>query len=297
LLLDRAGRAPSGISAKSTRTALVSDADRAADALVVERLHAAYPDDAIVSEEGGQVEGRAGRTWYVDPLDGTINYRYAMPHWSVSIACADRDGALAGVVFLALVLPIGGPTGERTVLVLGGWALHAPPAIWYAISLLVIVATTHAVNLSDGLDGLAAGTVLPPLAFFAALAWRANEAGVTVIVCALAGAVIGFLAYNRHPAKVFMGDTGSLALGGVIAGAAILTGTQLLLPLVGGVFAAEALSVILQVAYFKRTSKRIFRMSPLHHHFELGGWPETKVTRRFWAASALLSAAGLAIAR
>ncbi len=205
--------------------------------------------------------------------------------------------ALAGVVFLALALPIAGPSGERTIFILGGWAVHAPLAIWYAVSLLVIVATTHAVNLSDGLDGLAAGTVLPPLAFFAVLAWRANEAGVAVVVCSLAGAVIGFLAYNYHPAKIFMGDTGSLALGGVVAGSAILTGTQLLLPLVGGVFAAEALSVILQVAYFKRTSKRIFRMSPLHHHFELGGWPETKVTRRFWAASALLSAAGLAIAR
>jgi phospho-N-acetylmuramoyl-pentapeptide-transferase len=94
-----------------------------------------------------------------------------------------------------------------------------------------------------------------------------------------------------------MGDTGSLALGGVLAGSAILTGTTLLLPLVGGVFAAEALSVILQVAYFKMTRKRIFLMSPLHHHFELAGWPETKVTGRFWTASALLSLAGAALAR
>ena len=94
-----------------------------------------------------------------------------------------------------------------------------------------------------------------------------------------------------------MGDTGALALGSVLAGSAILTGTHLLLPLVGGVFAAEALSVIVQVAYFKKTRKRIFRMSPLHHHFELGGWPETKVTRRFWTASAVLSLAGVAVAR
>ena len=99
MLLDKATRAPSGISAKSTRTDLVSDADRAADALVVERIRAAFPDDAIVSEEGGTVAGRSGRTWYVDPLDGTINYLYGMPHWSVSIACADAAGALAGVVF------------------------------------------------------------------------------------------------------------------------------------------------------------------------------------------------------
>jgi phospho-N-acetylmuramoyl-pentapeptide-transferase len=94
-----------------------------------------------------------------------------------------------------------------------------------------------------------------------------------------------------------MGDTGALALGGVLAGSAVLTGTVLLLPLIGGVFAAEALSVIIQVASFKTTRKRIFRMSPLHHHFELCGWPETKVTGRFWTASALLSLAGVALAR
>lgn len=99
MLLDRATRAPSGISSKSSRTDLVSDADRAADALVVERIRDRYPDDAVVSEEGGRLEGHSGRTWYVDPLDGTINYLYGMPHWSVSIACADQDGAVAGVVF------------------------------------------------------------------------------------------------------------------------------------------------------------------------------------------------------
>ena len=99
LLLERAGRAPEGVSSKSSRTDLVSDADRAADALVVERIRSAFPADAIVSEEGGRVEGRSDRTWYVDPLDGTINYLYGMPHWSVSIACADADGAVAGVVY------------------------------------------------------------------------------------------------------------------------------------------------------------------------------------------------------
>lgn len=99
LLLDRSTRAPTGVSAKSTRTDLVSDADRAADELVVSRLRAAYPDDAIVSEEGGEVGGRSGRTWYVDPLDGTINYLYGLPHWAVSIACHDAAGALVGVVF------------------------------------------------------------------------------------------------------------------------------------------------------------------------------------------------------
>ena len=99
LLVDRARRTPSGVSSKSTRTDLVSDADRAADALVVGRIRAVYPDDAILSEEGGPVAGGSGRTWYIDPLDGTINYLYGMPHWSVSIGCADAEGGLAGVVF------------------------------------------------------------------------------------------------------------------------------------------------------------------------------------------------------
>ena len=99
LLLERARRAPEGVSSKSSRTDLVSDADRAADTLVVGRIRSAFPTDAIVSEEGGRVEGRSDRTWYVDPLDGTINYLYGMPHWSVSIACADADGAVAGVVY------------------------------------------------------------------------------------------------------------------------------------------------------------------------------------------------------
>ncbi|MBV8490583.1 MAG: phospho-N-acetylmuramoyl-pentapeptide-transferase, partial [Candidatus Eremiobacteraeota bacterium] len=112
---------------------------------------------------------------------------------------------------------------------------------------------------------------------------------------AMIGSVLGFLVYNLHPAKVFMGDTGSLALGAALAGGATVTGMQLLLILIGGVFAAEALSVILQVISYKTTKRRIFRMSPLHHHFELGGWPETKVTARFWIASALCSLAGAAL--
>ncbi|GAC1301224.1 MAG: phospho-N-acetylmuramoyl-pentapeptide-transferase [Vulcanimicrobiaceae bacterium] len=204
---------------------------------------------------------------------------------------------LAGVVFLALASRVADTTYGDTVFVAGGIALHAPHWLWYALSLLAILATTHAVNLTDGLDGLAGGTVLPPLLVIAWLAYRSHLYGVTFVDLALAGSVAGFLAFNRHPARVFMGDTGALALGGVLAGSAILTGTHLLLPLIGGVFAAEALSVIVQVTYFKATRRRIFRMSPLHHHFELGGWPETKVTARFWTASALLSLAGVAIVR
>jgi phospho-N-acetylmuramoyl-pentapeptide-transferase len=206
--------------------------------------------------------------------------------------------AVIGVIFLAVLAhtQAGAALGD-VVLRLGGHAVHVPPWLWYAIGLLAILATTHAVNLTDGLDGLAAGTILPPLAVFAWLAWQARMDDVAFVDVAVAAAAIGFLFYNRHPARLFMGDTGSLALGGVLAGSAIMTGSAVLLILVGGVFAAETLSVILQVASFKTTRKRIFRMSPLHHHFELGGWPEGKVTRRFWAASALLSLAGAALAR
>jgi phospho-N-acetylmuramoyl-pentapeptide-transferase len=188
--------------------------------------------------------------------------------------------ALVGSAFLALFVKFAPP--GTPILGLGATSIW----LWYALSLAAIVGTTHAVNLTDGLDGLAGGTILPPLAVLAYVAIRSG---------ATAGAVLGFLLYNRHPAKVFMGDTGSLALGAALAGGAIVTGSQLLLPLIGGVFAAETLSVIVQVASFKLTKRRIFRMSPLHHHFELGGWPETKVTARFWLASAALSGLGLAL--
>jgi phospho-N-acetylmuramoyl-pentapeptide-transferase len=202
-----------------------------------------------------------------------------------------------GIAFLAFAQGTLVPAVHDVVFAFGSTVLAAPHWVWYALSLLALVATTHAVNLTDGLDGLAGGTMLPPLAVFAWFGWRTHTYAVTFVDVAVAAAVVGFLAYNRHPARVFMGDTGALALGGVLAGSAILTGTHLLLPLVGGVFAAEALSVILQVASYKTTHKRIFRMSPLHHHFEVGGWPETKVTTRFWTASALLSLAGAALVR
>ncbi|MBC5803488.1 MAG: phospho-N-acetylmuramoyl-pentapeptide-transferase [Candidatus Eremiobacteraeota bacterium] len=205
--------------------------------------------------------------------------------------------ALAGIGFLTFVtgwLPA--PTREA-VFTLGSQVLRVPQPLWYLLALLALLATTHAVNLTDGLDGLAAGSILPPLAVFAWLGWQNGAFGVCLVDIALAASTIGFLAFNRHPARVFMGDTGALLLGGVLAGSAVLTGTLLLLPVVGGVFAAEALSVIAQVGYFKTTRRRIFRMSPLHHHFELGGWPETKVTARFWTASALCSLAGVVIAR
>ncbi|MFY9719097.1 MAG: phospho-N-acetylmuramoyl-pentapeptide-transferase [Candidatus Cybelea sp.] len=206
--------------------------------------------------------------------------------------------ALAAVVFLRS-LDASGALFPRDVLFHAGtiW-LAAPHWLWLLLGILAITGTIHAVNLTDGLDGLAAGTMIPPLAVFAVIAAGLPERAAYIGAAVGAGACVAFLAFNRHPAKLFMGDTGSLALGALLSGVAILSGEMLLLVVVGGVFVAEALSVILQVSYFKVTrGKRILRMSPLHHHFELAGWPETKVTARFWLASLICSLLGWTIAR
>lgn len=179
----------------------------------------------------------------------------------------------------------------------------------FGLYLLVIVGTSNAVNLTDGLDGLAAGCSTTVAATYGALAYVAATAPaanylqipnvpaageLTVLCMALAGACLGFLWWNCHPARVFMGDTGSLAIGGMLGAVAICTKQELLLVIVGGVFVIEAGSVILQVASFKSTGKRIFKMSPIHHHFELSGWKESTVIVRFWIMSILFALMGLA---
>jgi phospho-N-acetylmuramoyl-pentapeptide-transferase len=167
--------------------------------------------------------------------------------------------------------------------------------LYYVLIFFVLVGTTNAVNLTDGLDGLAAGTMIVAAVAYAAIASSFGKTDLAVFCVALAGACLGFLRYNAYPARVFMGDTGSLALGGALASVAVLTKTELLLVIVGGVFVVEALSVIIQVISFKSTGKRVFRMSPIHHHFELGGWSETKVVRTFWLAGAFCGAIALII--
>ena len=169
---------------------------------------------------------------------------------------------------------------------------------------LIVVGASNAVNLTDGLDGLAMGPVIVATMAFGLIAYVTGNArlseylfvlkvkGVgelTVVAGALVGASIGFLWFNSHPAEVFMGDVGSLALGGAIGSLAVLSKAELLLPFVGGIFVIEALSVILQVASFRLTGRRIFRMAPLHHHFELVGWPESKVVIRFWILAFLMA--------
>ncbi|MDO4922083.1 MAG: phospho-N-acetylmuramoyl-pentapeptide-transferase [Phascolarctobacterium sp.] len=165
---------------------------------------------------------------------------------------------------------------------------------YYALAFVLLVGTTNAVNLTDGLDGLVSFVSLPVTLAFAFIAYMQGLLDLSGFALGMAGACLGFLLFNRHPAQVFMGDTGSLALGGGVAALALLTRTELLLVIIGGVYVAEALSVIIQVGYFRLTGgKRFFRMAPVHHHFELGGWREVKVVRVFTIFSLALSAAGL----
>lgn len=168
-------------------------------------------------------------------------------------------------------------------------------ALYYVLIFLVLIGTTNAVNLTDGLDGLAAGTTIVAACAYAVIALSFGQQPLAVFCVSLAGAVLGFLRYNAHPAKVFMGDTGSLALGGALATVAVLTKTELLLVIVGGVFVIETLSVIIQVLSFKSTGRRVFKMSPIHHHFELSGWSETKVVTVFWLAGIFFAAVALAV--
>ena len=153
----------------------------------------------------------------------------------------------------------------------------------------------NAVNLTDGLDGLAAGTVMVVMLVMAAIAFRAGVLEPALFAGALAGACIGFLWFNSHPADIFMGDTGSLALGMALGCLAVVTKMEFVVIIIGGLFVAEALSVMIQVFYYKKTKKRIFLMAPLHHHFEKKGWSETKVVVRFWIVSGMLAACGFVL--
>jgi phospho-N-acetylmuramoyl-pentapeptide-transferase len=180
---------------------------------------------------------------------------------------------------------------------------------FYAWVFLMIAAASNGVNLTDGLDGLAVGSAAQVLAAFVVIAfWQfrhpqfydlaatgSDPFDLAIVAAALFGACAGFLWWNTAPAKIFMGDTGSLMLGGSMAVLAILLNTQLLLVVLGGLYVVETLSVVLQVASFKRTGKRIFLMAPIHHHFELAGWPEFTVIVRFWVISGLSTGFGLAL--
>ncbi len=187
-----------------------------------------------------------------------------------------------------------------------GWTLDLSYG-YYVLLFLVIAGTVNGANLTDGIDGLAAGTVVIMLLTFlaiAGIAWiRSGDPGqrsevyldIATLAAALIGGTIGFLWYNAFPAEVNMGDTGSFALGGAVAGFAIVTGTEILLLLIAGIFVIEVLSLIIQVVSFKRTGRRVFLMAPIHHHFEMKAWSETKIMVRFWIICAIFCASGFAL--
>ena len=174
--------------------------------------------------------------------------------------------------------------GERN-LNIGIWMLP--------FLLIVVLGTVNSVNLTDGLDGLATGISIIVFIAFSFISYKIGQLDISLVSIIIAGSLIGFLTFNYNPAKVFMGDTGSLALGGALSAVAILTRTYLFIPIIGGVFFAETLSVIIQVLYFKATGKRFFKMAPLHHHFEQIGWEEINIVWSFWAITFLLAFTGV----
>ncbi|MBR5519126.1 MAG: phospho-N-acetylmuramoyl-pentapeptide-transferase [Clostridia bacterium] len=197
------------------------------------------------------------------------------------------------VVFIALleVLEI---SSNAVYLPFFDRVFEIPKVLYYAIATLVVLGTVNSANLTDGVDGLATGVTLPIAAFFAVTAFLSGRYGISVLSAAFFGALCGFLVYNFHPAKVFMGDTGSLFIGGMVCGLAFALDIPLIILVVGIIYFIEALSDILQVGYFKLThGKRIFKMAPIHHHFELCGWSEKKIFFVFSGVTLLM--AGLAL--
>lgn len=205
-----------------------------------------------------------------------VNYLGVSPVVTIPICNVDLD---LGV--LAVTLPVG-----------DGFSI---PWIYVAFVFLLMVGMANAVNLTDGLDGLAGGTVTIVMIVMAAICFQTDNLDIAIFAVAAAGACVGFLWFNCYPAKIFMGDTGSLALGAAIAAIAVITKTEVYSIIIGGLFVVEACTVIIQVVYYKLTKKRVFLMAPLHHHFEKKGWSETTVVIRFWIVCALFAGAGFAL--
>lgn len=190
-----------------------------------------------------------------------------------------------------LVLDLGVLSSTFTI----GSVTFTVPWIYLVFVFFLMAGLSNAVNLTDGLDGLAGGCTMVVMLVMAMVAFRYQEINLAIFAASIAGACVGFLWHNCYPATIFMGDTGSLALGAAFAALAILTKTEVTSLIMGGLFIAEAVSVIIQVVSFKATGKRVFLMAPIHHHFEKKGWAETKVVIRFWIVSAAFAALGFAL--
>lgn len=236
----------------------------------------------------------------------------------LKITRGNSDGLRAGVKFsgqiivsfavMLLIVITGNPETTRLYIPFFKNAVLDMGLLYIPFGMLLIAGMSNAVNLTDGLDGLAAGLVIIAAAAFAALAYLTGHSEfaqylyipflsgsgeLTISAAAMLGASVGFLWFNTYPAEVMMGDTGSLTLGGLLAVFALMLKKEILLLIIGGVFVIETLSVIIQVLYFKRTGRRVFRMAPLHHHFELSGWAESKVVARFWIIGGMFAILGL----
>ncbi|MCF8010634.1 MAG: phospho-N-acetylmuramoyl-pentapeptide-transferase [Clostridiales bacterium] len=204
---------------------------------------------------------------------------------------------LAGLVASAALTYLGRDTSVSipfsNIFSTGVVHLHFGYLLYILFSILVIVGAANAVNLTDGLDGLAAGVTTAVAAAYAIIGILSAQPGVSIVMASVVGGCLGFLFYNRYPARIFMGDTGSLALGGGLGAVSIITESELFLVVIGGIYVIEALSVMIQVFSFKFFRRRVFRMSPLHHHFELLGWGENIIVFSFWIVSVFLALIGL----
>ncbi|WP_189007028.1 phospho-N-acetylmuramoyl-pentapeptide-transferase [Paenibacillus marchantiophytorum] len=184
--------------------------------------------------------------------------------------------------------------GHSTDLYIPFVEFHFNPGwLYFPLMAILMLGASNAVNFTDGLDGLLAGTSAIAFGAYTVIAMNNTQPEAAIFSAAMVGAVLGFLVFNAHPAKVFMGDTGSLGIGGGLVAVAILTKAELLLAIVGGVFLIEILSVVIQVVSFKTRGKRVFKMSPIHHHFELVGWSEWRVVITFWVVGLILAVLGL----
>ncbi|KFN92647.1 phospho-N-acetylmuramoyl-pentapeptide-transferase [Tetragenococcus muriaticus PMC-11-5] len=175
---------------------------------------------------------------------------------------------------------------EGNVNTLNFFGLAIPLSVFYGLFVIFwLVGFSNAVNLSDGIDGLVSGLAIISFTTYAIIAWYQNQLDILIVCLSVVGALVGFFLYNRKPAKIFMGDVGSLALGGLLAAISILLHQEWTLLLVGMIYVVETASVILQVVSFKLTGKRLFKMSPIHHHFEMSGWSEWKIDGIFWTTA------------
>lgn len=198
---------------------------------------------------------------------------------------------LALSVVVGLIAVRYGGLEESISIPMSDYAINIGIAYYFVI-FLVVAGFSNAVNLTDGLDGLAAGAVAVTMLTYTAIAFLSDQADLGIMSACVVGACVGFLWFNSHPAEVFMGDTGSLGLGGAIAAMAVLTRTEILLLVIGAIFVAETVSVIIQVISFRSFNRRVFLMTPIHHHFELLDWSETKIIMRFWIVGAIFAATG-----